>query len=188
MSSLMNAYATIAQTYGNVDPSDEAAVQRFFEETLPTFSPTKQQEIVDELFFKTTGLGPDFPQEQNQDHDQKPEEISTLENDHLSSVETQILRFIVNGHSNSRIARELEISRVSLLEHIANIWKKMSPSAKDVFLSSPERNLFLQETQYPSGEWQQLLNHYLQYVHTPHNSTETFLQWIERTTERAHRS
>ncbi|NOS81691.1 MAG: hypothetical protein HOP32_08945 [Nitrospira sp.] len=56
MSSLMNAYAEIAATYGKVNPKDPQAVQRFFEITLPKYSPKKQQQVVDDLFTKTTGI------------------------------------------------------------------------------------------------------------------------------------
>lgn len=56
MSSLMNAYAKIAATYGKVNPKDPQAVQKFFEVTLPTYSPKKQQQVVDDLFTKTTGI------------------------------------------------------------------------------------------------------------------------------------
>jgi hypothetical protein len=56
MSSLMNAYAKIAATYGKVNPKDPQAVQKFFEVTLPKYSPKKQQQVVDDLFTKTTGI------------------------------------------------------------------------------------------------------------------------------------
>lgn len=56
MSSLMDAYAKIAATYGKVNPKDPQAVQKFFEITLPKYSPKKQQQVVDELFTKTTGI------------------------------------------------------------------------------------------------------------------------------------
>ncbi len=56
MSHLMNAYAEVAAAYGNVDPNDEFAVQRFFEVTFQAYDQETQQKIVDEIFTKSTGI------------------------------------------------------------------------------------------------------------------------------------
>jgi hypothetical protein len=56
MSHLMTAYAEVAAAYGNVDPNDELAVQRFYEVTFQEYGHEKQQNIVDEIFIKSTGV------------------------------------------------------------------------------------------------------------------------------------
>lgn len=55
MSSLMQAYTNVAVKYGKVDPTSRKAILKFFQITLPTYSPKKQQAIVDELFQESVG-------------------------------------------------------------------------------------------------------------------------------------
>lgn len=43
------AFAELAAKHGDVDPDDMGAVQRWYEETVPTLSPTKIEEILEEL-------------------------------------------------------------------------------------------------------------------------------------------
>ncbi len=56
VSGLMALYAQVAAKWGKVDPNDKTAVQHFFENVLPTFKPSTQQAIVDELFFRSLTL------------------------------------------------------------------------------------------------------------------------------------
>lgn len=55
MSSLMQAYTNVAVKYGKVDPTSRKAILKFFQITLPSYSPKKQQAIVDELFQESVG-------------------------------------------------------------------------------------------------------------------------------------
>lgn len=55
MSSLMQAYTNVAVKYGKVDPTSRKAILKFFQVTLPSYSPKKQQAIVDELFQESVG-------------------------------------------------------------------------------------------------------------------------------------
>ncbi len=54
--SVMDAFHTVAARYGGVDPKDSAAVQSFFEVTLPRLSPRKQQQIFDAVLKLNTGI------------------------------------------------------------------------------------------------------------------------------------
>lgn len=56
VSGLMALYAQVAAKWGKVDPNDKTAVQHFFENVLPTFKPSTQQTIVDELFYGSLTL------------------------------------------------------------------------------------------------------------------------------------
>jgi len=45
----IGAFLDVASRYGEVDPSDIEAVQRWFSETLPTLPPDTIEEILEEL-------------------------------------------------------------------------------------------------------------------------------------------
>lgn len=44
--------------------------------------------------------------------------------DHLTARQLQVLRLAVDGHTNRRIAAELDISQNTVARHIANIYEK----------------------------------------------------------------
>ena len=52
----MDVMAKVAAQYGKVDPKNGAAVQKFFEETVPTLSMKKREEILDEVLSWSTGV------------------------------------------------------------------------------------------------------------------------------------
>ena len=62
MMSAMDSFINIAVKYGKVDPNKPKDVRKFFDVTLPTFSPKKQQAIVDELFQNSVGTTGHVPQ------------------------------------------------------------------------------------------------------------------------------
>ncbi len=53
-------FAEIAAKYGNVDPRDAEAVQRWFSETLPSMTPAQIEIVLDELLSRE-GSGPTRP-------------------------------------------------------------------------------------------------------------------------------
>ena len=55
MMSAMDSFINIAVKYGKVNPNKPKDVRKFFDVTLPTYSPKKQQAIVDELFQNSVG-------------------------------------------------------------------------------------------------------------------------------------
>jgi DNA-binding CsgD family transcriptional regulator len=181
----MNAYATIAQIYGKVDPKDEVAVQQFFEETFPTLSPEKQQEIVDELFFKTTGLGSDQLDEQNLDTEATPEHPSN----ELTTLQKRILALIARGHSNAEVAQYLELSQSDIKDAIIDIWNKLELPIKKLFPSDIETNDLINTTESRSPSCQLIISHYLyNYLKNPHWPSNNLQRLSELVTSRSHRS
>ena len=49
-----STHADVARRHGGVDPSDHAAVERFFTETCPNLPRDKQAEIIEELLAGST--------------------------------------------------------------------------------------------------------------------------------------
>ncbi len=182
----MNAYATIAQIYGKVDPKDETAVQQFFEEKFPTLSPEKQQEIVDELFFKTTGLGSDPVDEQTLHR----EEVSEHPGDQLTTLQKRILVLIAKGQSNAQIAQQLEISKKNIQDTIIDTWEKLNPFIKDrlPYLEMTGNNL-INSKERRTLLCRMTISHCIsEYLKNPNEFRENLQQFNEPETSRSHRS
>lgn len=171
----MNAYAEIAQIYGNVDPKDEAAVQHFFEATLPTFPPIKQQKIVDELFFKTTGLGPESADKQQQNRTA----LSETQNHKLTNLEQRILELIAKGRTNHEIAQQLTLSQRVIKSTIIDIWEKIDIAVKNTLTADPKKNVFLNPREPLPLMYRTTVAHYVRYLKTPPGSAESFQIWNE---------
>ncbi len=62
MMAAMDSFINIAVKYGKVNPKKLKDVRKFFDVTLPTYSPKKQQAIVDELFEHSVGTTGHVPQ------------------------------------------------------------------------------------------------------------------------------
>lgn len=179
----MNAYAKIAHLHGKVDPKDEAAIQQFFEETFPTLSPVEQQEIVDELFFETTGLGPDTSHQENQGTATQREQL----HNHFTPLEKEVLQRIANGQTNSQITRNLNLSRRTFKIVISSIWTKVDIGTKAILVLTGKSNTFLNPDPIQTSEYRTLIEQYLHYINSPQGSTESSQLLNELATSRHHR-
>jgi len=180
----MNAYAKIAHLYGKVDPKDEAAVQQFFEETFPTLSPVEQQEILDELFFETTGLGPDTSHQENQGTATHLEQL----HNQLTPLENQVLQHIADGQTNSQIARILGLSRSAFKNVIANIHKKLDMRTMAILVLTGKLRNFNALEPIQTSEFRTVIEQYLYYINSSQDLTESSQPLNELATSRHHRS
>lgn len=180
----MNAYAKIAQIHGKVDPKDEAAVQQFFEATFPTLSPAEQQEIVDELFFETTGLGPDTAHQEGQSTTTHLVPFHNL----LTHLENQVLQRIADGQTNSQITRSLGLSRSAFKNVIASIWTKIDIGTKAVIVLTQKSTSFNALEPIQASDFRALIEQYLHYINSSQGSAESSQLLNELATSRYHRS